>query len=673
MNQISNMVEKGYVTSEEAWLNLRAAMDRAFGLFRPKAQMPISEWAKMNRVIPEGASALPGKYKGDNAPYQIGMMDEIQKPWVETVTMMTGKRIGKTIVIENIIGYNMDYNPVPQMVVLPTDKLAEHWSKIYLSKMIRYTPSLQAKVGETKSRKKGIEILLRIYPGGFLVIVGANSPSSFGTYNAMFVLFDETDKYPESSGVEGNPIELGKGRAANYPGERRFVQTSTPTISGLSVIENQFLQSNQSFYHVPCPFCGDKRVMLFSKESQFKHLTKASYLKFDEEGGQWVYLECGNCNQQISESFKRGMVTGGEWIATVPEVRNHTGFHLNALYSLLGYDWLEVVGQYLKARQSGDKNKLIPFINTVLGETFTERMKLELSEAEINARCEDYTRENIPLEVVVLTAAVDVQGLWKEAVVIGWGADEESWVIERKLFHGPYDSHDEWVRVDRWLLEPRHYVNGMEAKIVSVVVDSGAYSNYVYDFCKRKRNQLTFAGKGVYGLQRDIMKLADAKKAGFRYGVVGVDVAKTIVYRRLEIVGAPGLPKGGYMHFPKPYFNQSTNENYGCGEDYFKQLMAEEPEIKEKGGKKTIHWVKKQERNEVLDCTVYNLAALRGLFLVAKNMSMNVLAERHRKRVGLHSLDVVDVPVDEVTGSKADEVRAKKSLLRRVSKRVNRY
>ena len=189
---------------------------RVFSVLKPPPDMTLSQWADEYRVLPQGASALPGRWKTDNAPYQREIMDAITDITVQKVVIMSGAQIGKTdAFILNPIGYFIHYDPAPIMVMQPTIQMGEGFSKEKLSNMIRSTPVLRERVNE-KSRNSGNTILQKMFPGGHVTIVGANSPSSLRMRSIRILLADEIDAYPITAGKEGDPLLLAGKRLATF-------------------------------------------------------------------------------------------------------------------------------------------------------------------------------------------------------------------------------------------------------------------------------------------------------------------------------------------------------------------------------------------------------------------------------------------------------------------------
>ena len=103
-------------------------------------------------------------------------MDAISDGAVESVVIMSSAQVGKSEALGNSVGYYIDQDPAPIMLVMPTERDAEAWSKDRFSPMARDTPCLVGKIADPKSRDGSNKILHKRFPGGHLTIVGANAP-----------------------------------------------------------------------------------------------------------------------------------------------------------------------------------------------------------------------------------------------------------------------------------------------------------------------------------------------------------------------------------------------------------------------------------------------------------------------------------------------------------------
>ena len=195
------------------------------------------------------------------------------------------------------------------MLVMPTERDAEAWSKDRFSPMARDTPCLAGKISDPKSRDGSNKILHKRFPGGHLTIVGANAPSGLASRPIRILLCDEVDRYPFSAGAEGDPVNLAKKRTVTF-WNRKIVLVSTPTIRGLSRIETAYAESDQRQYWVPCPACGAQQVLVWGQ------------VRWDSAGGEHrpetARYHCVACDAAWSDALRWAAIRRGEWRARAP-------------------------------------------------------------------------------------------------------------------------------------------------------------------------------------------------------------------------------------------------------------------------------------------------------------------------------------------------------------------
>lgn len=566
-------------------------------IFTPPPRLLVSEWADRERFLSAEASAEPGRWSTDRAPYQRAIMDAAKDPLIQKITVMTSAQVGKTEIILNLLGYFAHHDPAPILVVQPTLQMAESFSKDRLSTMIRDTPALRDIFGEERSRSSGNTLLHKKFPGGHITLAGSNSPASLASRPVRIVLFDEVDRYPGSAGTEGDPVSLGQKRTTTFF-NRLVVLVSTPTIKGASRIEQSYEQSNQCRLHLPCPGCKALFKLEFPK------------LKWDAGKPETAHFICESCGLVIEHFNKKEMLAGGKWIADKPEIQDHFGVHLNELYSPWK-TWGEVAEDFLKAKQNPETLKT--FINTSLGETW-EIQGDAPDWKRLYDRREDYKTNTLPAGVKFLTCGVDVQKNRFELEIVGWGDRLESWSIDYRVHLTDTSKPDAFAPLDQLLLELWKTAAGNDIPILRLAIDSGYEAVRVYQWARKYARSKVMVVKGVDELDRlfQVPRTGDKRTLMDKEGVpvwrVGVSTAKRELYGFLkqpipsdEEISNFGYPHG-FAHFPKEY-----------GEDYFKMLTAEVEDIKMIRGFPRYIWVKRYDRNEALDCRNYARAAAASL------------------------------------------------------------
>jgi phage terminase large subunit GpA-like protein len=503
-------------------------------------------------------------------------MDALNDPLVEEIVFRKSSQVGWTEMLMNIIGYYIHQDPSPILLIQPTLEMAEAWSKDRFAPTVRDTPVLTERIADPKSRNSGNTILHKTFPGGHLTIAGANSPASLASRPIRVLLFDEIDRYKTSAGTEGSPIRLGMKRTETF-WNRKVLYGSTPTIKGASAIDTLFEDTDQRFFHVPCPHCG-----------AFQTLEWAN-VRWKENDVSTAHYVCPKCRGHITDAHRPDMIKSGQWRAS-KKFNGKVGFHINALYSPFpGARLSKIVSAFLDAKREGHQSLKV-FFNTFIGESFDDEIGESVGDVEFKR--ETYSAP-VPMQAVVLTAGVDVQTDRLEIEVVGWGLGEVSWGIEHKVLYGDTSRLEIWNELDGYLATTWTHESGHELPIACTCVDSGYATQKVYAFCKARIFKKIFAAKGVAGSGRPIVVVSNRKFGATPYlARVGVDEAKSLIYSRLK--------QSEMCHFPKTY----TDE-------WFKQLTSEKHVIKNVGGLPVRRFIlPRGSRNEALDCRVYATAAM---------------------------------------------------------------
>ncbi|MDR1219558.1 MAG: phage terminase large subunit family protein [Treponema sp.] len=558
---------------------------RLQNIIKPPPKTTISEWAEKERVVSSAETSAPGDWHSDRAPYTVGIMDAISDPKVERVVVMCAAQMGKTNAgVLNPIGYYITYDPCPIMVVQPTIAMGETFSGKRLTPMIRDTPCLRGKIAPEKSRSPDNKILEKSFPGGYIVIAGANSAPSLKSRPVRVVLFDEVDEAPDNLAGQGDPVELAFARTNAFP-NRKKVLTSTPTIKGKSRIEAAYNDSTRGRWSHQCPEC--------------KEWSPFSWRRLDFET---MGMSCPFCGGAYSR--REWEAGGGVWVAENPE-HDTKGFHVNALDSQLAWDNLvEKWEDAQRLAKKGDYSKLITFINTILAETWEITGEVVESHA-LETRREVYSSE-APDGVCVLTMGVDVQDNRLACGIWGWGLGFENWLISYQEFWGDPRQGEVWSRIDDLLARTWSYGNGKQLRISRAAVDTGGHMTpQVYAYCKARQSRGVYPIKGQGG---DKLPLTRPSKTSREKGlfIVGVDGIKADLVTWLKI----GRPGDGCCHFPKDNDGRPIN---GCDANFFSMLTAEKRVIiQNKSGYPRYEWHKASgDRNEAFDTFCYARAALR--------------------------------------------------------------
>ncbi|MDY6790524.1 MAG: phage terminase large subunit family protein [Thermodesulfobacteriota bacterium] len=584
----------------DATQNLDFLAARMLNTWRPAKPITGTKWAESNRVLSKENCPLPGPYRVAVTPYIEEILNCVMDPMIEKVVCQKSAQVAWTDgVVNNCVGYYVDHEPSPMLILFPTSKMAERYSKEKLAPMIRDCIALRGKIAEPKSRDSGNTILSKNFTGGHLELIGSNAPANLSMSPIRIVIVEEPDRCAANAGGEGNSLKIAFERTKAFH-NRKIILGGSPTIKGLSEIEREMKLTDQRRFLIPCPICGEYQELKWSSVVWDKKPGR-NHLVYDDYLPESAMLRCISCEKEFSNAEKNEQLSRGIWHPTA-EFTGAAGFYLSELLSPLPNSKLsDIAKKFLEARKelkAGNELLMITFINTALGETWEEKGE-GIEQRDIIERVETYRKNAIDPGILAITSAVDVQDDRLECEIVGWGMGEESWSLDYLIIEGDPEQPGVWKKLDK-VLERTFKRSGALLKIACMCVDSGAHTNAVYKYVLPRQVRRVYAIKGkstegdpIVGRpsRRSIMK-------GLKLYPVGTDTAKTAVYGRLKVE----KPGPGYCHFPDHY-----------PDEYFKQLTAEELVTRYVRGVTKRVWKKKRPRNEALDLRVYNLAALNIL------------------------------------------------------------
>ena len=172
----------------------------ALRYLRPPEDINVSEWAAKYRVLESKTSSVSGPWMNDKTPYLVGIMDELRNPETEETIFCKPTQVGGTEVILNCIGYIVQQDPSPTMVVYPIDTLGKSVSTNRIEPMLLASPTLKALYHQDESSVMELQ-----FDGMYLSLVGSNSPASLASKAIRFLFLDEVDKY-HIQGDDGTAI-----------------------------------------------------------------------------------------------------------------------------------------------------------------------------------------------------------------------------------------------------------------------------------------------------------------------------------------------------------------------------------------------------------------------------------------------------------------------------------
>lgn len=592
---------------------------------KPLPKTSVSQWADNHRMLSSGISAEPGKWKTSRAPYQKDIMNAFTEPGIHRVVVKSSSQIGKSDMMNNVIGRFAHLDPCAIMMIQPTIDMAQDYSKTRIAPMIRDTKVLNNLFYDVKSRDANNTILSKVFPGGRLIMCGANSPAGLASRPIRILLADEVDRFPDSAGTEGDPVDLAAKRMTTFWNSCMGL-FSTPTNEGASRIDEEYLAGTQEEWQHKCPNCGEYHLL--------RHIDMTvDYKEIKTPSGKKTVIvndvkwRCPHCGFSFSE--KEMKQTPQKYISRNADALKNgiRSFFVNGFTSPW-ITWSRIMREWLEAKGDPEREKVI--MNTVFGESYKQKGAFEDEQIFLRRR-ESYGAE-LPNGVLLLTAAIDTQDNRLEYEVVGWGKEEECWGIRKGIVLGAPNQARTWKEIDNILDKTYHFADGKGLKVVRTFIDSGGhYTSDVYNYCQKNFHKQRFAikGRGGPGIPL-IYKIAKANNAKAPLILLGVDDGKQQIMDRLSI-DSPGPL---YFHFPQDEGIKELSDR-GYDDLYFKGIISEHKKVYKRNGVLREVWeTTKNVRNEPLDLRNYNLACMKSLQpdWVKLEMLVNGMSETEIKR-----------------------------------------
>jgi len=531
---------------------------------------------------------------------------------------------GKTETFLDILGQRFDQHPGPTLYIGPSKQYLTEQAEPRIMDLLDQAPSIADKVARGKRMTKTRKVIA----GVPLRLAHAGSSTALKSDPFSLALTDEADELMANVKGQGNPLALIDRRGDTYadfvhaivstPSEGR-PETEIDPATGLefwttadlaevsSTIWKLFLQGTRHHWCWQCPHCREYFVPRFKCLQIEKDWTAA-------EARAKAWVACPRCGCEIVEADKQAMNRNGRYVApgqtisadgTVagePAPNTTISFWLSGLASPFR-SFGDRAAEFVEARESGDQSQVQAVINGSFGEVYLPGAGDLPEWQELGRLRRPYDPRTLPIGIVVLVAAVDVQADRLVYVVRGWGARGRSWLVEHGEILGDTADTEVWYQLSEFLADP---IDGLPIKVM--FIDSGfrpgkkfnVPEHRVYEFCRRHR-RVAFPTKGrktqrvpLVKSKIEVKQDGKAAKYGLDLFLLDTDHWKSFVHERIRYsVDAPGA---WLLH-------AKTTD------DYLRQLVSE---VRVTSGT-SFEWVERSRQNHYLDCEA--MAAAAGFLL----------------------------------------------------------
>jgi phage terminase large subunit GpA-like protein len=551
----------------------------ALNALKPPEELTVSEWAEKHRVLDNKSSARPGPWSNSTTPYLKGIMDELNNYETEEIVFVKPTQVGGTEAIFNMLGYVVDQDPSPAMIVYPTDELAKSISKNRIEPMVHNCPTLNEKYVERDSSNLELQ-----FNDMYVSLVGSNSPSGLASKPIKYLFMDETDKYPGASKKEADPVSLAKERTKTFH-NKKIVMASTPTLKTNHIWAAKESADIEKHFLMPCPHCGKKIEFKFSN-LRFPDDKTMSYA----DRAEYAHYMCQECGCIITDQQKYLMLQQGEWevVEHKTQFARKVVFWLNTLYSPF-VRFADVAKEFLLSKK--DPDKFQNFVNSWLAEPW-EDSSLKTNADLVLQRQTEYKETVVPPWAKMLVGGVDVQETSMYVSVRAFGDHITSQNIYHQQVLSFYD-------IEQIMNYPYKKPNGEEMLVALCLIDSGYNTDATYDFCA-DNSDWALPVKGASNPMLSHYKISkinklDSKSYGMQLIIVDGGKYKDMIAARMRKENG----QGSWMVYN------------GCDREYAEQVTAEHKiNVKSNNGKIKQEWTLKTSHadNHYLDAEVYCLA-----------------------------------------------------------------
>lgn len=565
---------------------------------RADRRLGICEWAEKEIRLVDGPEQ--GRLRLDRTPYLRGVLEAFTDATNHDISLKWAAQLAKTTGLILCAAYVIDQDPANLIWAMPTEDLAKEISKVRIQPIFEKSGAIKRQMTGFASDIENVRLqFLRMT----MFFAWAKSPASLSSRPARYGIADECNKFPVFSGKEADPLELLYERTKNFWNAKRLAASTPTTPEG--PISTRYAKSDQRRYHVPCPKCGHKQILI----SQFLKWPKGTDAD-TIEAQDLAWYECRACGAQLRDNDKHGMLANGEWIADNPKAVGHAGFHLNTLYSPF-VRWSTYAKKFLISK---DKPELLMnFTNSWEGEDWVEKAA-PVSEEGIRSLRVQCAMGVVPSWVLMITFGADVQNDLVKYVVRGWGTGRRSRLLDYGMFPRTKDDNGLWrvnektgldddlQRIESEIL-PTQYKreNGETMGIFRAYIDRGYRTDAVDKLCGRNShvlfgakgaNEVQYEGEGGALVHEREMK-PDRKRKFHHYRLNTTHFKDVLQDLRMK--------SGKIWEIPD-----------SVDETYLREVSAEHKRIDRDGKGRGVHvWTLREgyRDNHYFDCEVYALAA----------------------------------------------------------------
>ncbi len=583
-------------------------------ILRPRKRPALIDWMESEYILEGGTSAIEGPWNREYSPYFVPACEWLSDTTTREVWVYACAQSGKTTVGTGFVGWIVDCNPAPTLLIMPTKPDVQNRVEARIRPMFAANNELLSHVG---GRVKNIFIGKQTVMDHMILYIGwPTTAEALADKPVCFIIADETGKYPPFVGEEADPISLMRKRQRWFKGRSKLLAMTTPVTEG-DLSDENWTRGDRCELWGACAYCSLWHQIAWENVKIERKQNKEWYAESSYRTGRYARYMCPHCGQAWSEQDRWRAVCGGRWVPAAcrltPEGRlegESSAAEIRSLriHALLLHPMVETVTGLVvdfvvaqRAKLAGNIQPLKDFWNSQLARPWREEQAVTDID-RVRTHIGRYPRGKVPVGAAMLTAGLDVQLDHVFLRVNAWGYLGEWWsIFEERVETGPTERVENLEKLLPYLSMRFELLDDpkMVMRIAMAAIDRQYNAEQVDAFCVRCLGLVPLIPvAGDDHLQRQMWSVGKTAGGHIRLYRLNVTAYKDALYRGYFESRVPG-PGYGHLHGETAY-------------EVLEHLTSEEKVIERKGGRiKWIGWKPKQppRPNHYWDCDVYSRAA----------------------------------------------------------------
>ena len=453
----------------------------------PPPKHKAVDWIPRHVRVPASTES-PGPYDLELFPYVRGVLEAVDDPDVRVIYLRWATRNGKTMLTVALLCYFTATAERPMMFCSSDKPRASDTIDNLLYPALEECEETSAKLLPEHKRNQtevrvGNALVRRAYAG---------SASTLAGFPCMIGIGNEVGLWPL------NMVQRFKQRARLFPFTSKYILEGKPESVGKCAISSlaDAETTQRRYFQCACPHCGKYQRIVWGwgkPGGGVKWNVRDDGVEDPQLAIETAHYECvKGC--RIDDDTRGEFLRTGKWVAEGQRItktgklvgkpkigpKNVAFDGLSSLYSQLVDGWGQLVSEWFECKADPEARR--EFITGTLAEQYDPAPPTATADEVIERLGVDEPARLCPLWSRFLTLGIDVGKAgdtyifyW---VVIAWGQHQRGQIID----YGVEAGEDELTAKLSSGFKYDHADGGRPLRPIGAAIDSGSYTNWVYDF-----------------------------------------------------------------------------------------------------------------------------------------------------------------------------------------------